>query len=99
MRIHRFPHCLRTLVQAASRFARASDLSIQTEDAVNGGACVHCDLPFLPGDVQVHRLEIFPRRSLLRQKRNECAEFPAEIGRASCRERVEMAVEAGTREE
>ena len=41
------------------------------------GARIDRDLPFLPGDIQIDRAEIFSSGGLLRQKRNERAELPA----------------------
>ena len=70
VRIHRLAHCVRTLLQAVSRVARLRNLCIQTKYAIDGGARVHRDLPFLPGNIQIDRSKILSRSSLLRQKWN-----------------------------
>src|SRR5207244_9929418 len=68
---------LRTPFIDSSLLSHSSELRIQTNHPINRHARVHRNLPFLPCYIQVHRLEIFPRRGLLRQKWNQCAEFPA----------------------
>jgi len=43
-----------------------SRLRIEREHAVHTGARILGDLPFLPGNIEIDRGEIFARRSLLR---------------------------------
>jgi hypothetical protein len=79
MRIDRFSHRVDALLQPAGGFTRPRSLRIQAEHAINGRTRVHRDLPFLPGNIQIHGAEILASGSLLRQKRNQRTKFPARI--------------------
>ena len=53
VRVHRFAHRVCAPLQSVRGFARTHNLRIQCEDAINRGARIDRDLPFLPGDIQI----------------------------------------------
>jgi hypothetical protein len=58
---------------------RLAGLRVQCDHAINRRARIFRDLPFLPGDVEIDRAEIFSRGGLLGQIRNERGEFPTGV--------------------